>query len=143
MECKRCKKEKKITKQIVWQYLLDHSRVTTNGYLHIVLYMKDEADFHKRVKTRLSGYSRKEDKEEQDKIRITENQMLLASKRNVFFQVSKNPIDRLIGKIQKTLNKYKRFRFKQSQKYARIEMKKAKVDMRWNTQKQKSSRKQK
>lgn len=137
MICKNCKKEEKITKQIVWQYLLDHSRVTANGYLHIVLYMKDEFDFFKRVKSRLTGYSRKEDNDEQNKIRITENQMLLASKRNDFFQISKNPIDRLVGKLQRLLNKYKRFRYEQSQKYAKVEMRKAKVDMRWNTHKQK------
>ncbi len=114
MKCKKCKTEEKVTKQIVWQYLLDHSRVTFNGYLHIVIYMKDKIDFYERVKSRLSGYRRKKDREEQDKIRISENQMLLASKRNDFFQTSKNPIDRLIGEIQKILNKYKRFRFKQS-----------------------------
>ena len=137
MKCKKCKKQEKITKRIVWQYLLDHSRVTANGYLHIVLYMKDERDFYKRVMSRLSGYSRKDDNAEQCKIRIAENQMLLASKRNDFFQTSKNPVDRLVGIIQKLLNKYKRFRFEQSQKYAKVQMRKAKVDMRWNTKKQK------
>ncbi|MCP6727359.1 MAG: hypothetical protein KJI69_05120 [Patescibacteria group bacterium] len=137
MKCKRCKKEEKITKQIVWQYLLDHSRVTANGYLHIVLYMKDELDFFKRVRSRLSGYGRKEDNDEQMKIRVAENQMLLASKRNDFFQVSKHPIDRFVGKIQRLLNKYKRSRFAQSQEYAKVQTRKAKVDMRWNTKKQK------
>lgn len=136
MICKKCKKTERITKKIVWQYLIDHSRVTANGYLHIVLYMKDELDFYKRVMSRLSGYSRKDDNAEQYKIRLTENQMLLSSKRNDFFQTSKNPVDRFVGIIQKLLNKYKRFRFKQSQKYAKVQMRKAKVDMRWNTQKQ-------
>ena len=137
MKCKKCKYQEKVTKRIVWQYLLDHSRVTANGYLHIVLYMKDKPDFYKRVMSRMSGYSRKDDNAEQYKIRATEDQMLLSSKRNDFFQASKNPIDRLVGIIQKLLNKYKRFRFKQSQKYAKVQMRKAKVDMRWNTKKQK------
>ena len=135
MKCKRCEKEEKITKKIVWQYLLDHTRVTANGYLHIVLYMKDANDFYKRVKSRIRGYSRKEDTDEQMKIRIAENQMLLASKRNEFFQISTNLIDRLIGKIQKLLNKYKHFRYEASQKYAKVEMRKAKVDGRWRTTK--------
>lgn len=132
MSCHRCKNEERVTKRLVWQYLLDHSRVTTNGYFHIVLYMKDKLDFDKRVESRFYGYKRKEDKEEQLKIRIAEDQMLLASKRNDFFQTSKNLVDRLIGKIQRLLNKYKRFRYRQSQKYARKQMKKAKSDMRWN-----------
>ena len=136
MKCKDCKKEEKITKRIVWQYLLDHSRVTANGYIHIVMYMKDKDDFYKRVMSRMHGYKRKEDKEEQGKIRNNEDQMLLASKRNDFFQASKNPFDRFIGLIQKLLNKYKRLRFKRSQKYAKVQMRKAKADMRWNTNKQ-------
>ena len=63
IKSENCRNQERITKRIVWQYLLDHSRVTANGYLHIVLYMKDKTDFYKRVQSRISGYGRKSDKE--------------------------------------------------------------------------------
>lgn len=44
----------------IWQYLIDHSKIQSNGYLGVLLYFRDKADFWRRVQSRYDGYSRKD-----------------------------------------------------------------------------------
>jgi len=51
--------EKNKLKKAVWQFLIDHSKIQTNGYLGFLFYVRDEKDFWRRVKYRqLTGFQR-------------------------------------------------------------------------------------
>lgn len=50
-------------KQAVWQYIIDHSLPQKDGYMRILFYVKDKADFDKRVMYRLRGFKRYDDED--------------------------------------------------------------------------------
>ena len=45
-------------KKIIWQYIIDHSQIQSNGYYGVQLYFRDKEDFWKRVEDRKNGFKR-------------------------------------------------------------------------------------
>lgn len=45
-------------REAIWQYLIDHSQIQSNGYYGIQLYFLGQADFWRRVQSRMDGFSR-------------------------------------------------------------------------------------
>lgn len=77
----------------IWQYLLDHAKVQPNGYLGIMLYVKNVNDFWKRVFARYTGeYHRYEEKDIKNKQARAKSQFYRLHQEkidSVFFQIDR------------------------------------------------------